>query len=159
MNIEEHIRQLYHQNTEFQRWFNNDLPEMVGVEAVNHFTESFQNEGFTDETLEKWQEVKRRSDPKRIDRAAASRPILTGDTGDLGRSIESKAQPGEVKITAATTAAGSDKDYAAAHNEGTTTAGRGNKTKIPKRQFIGKSAVLDKKIMDICERKIASILK
>lgn len=159
MDIQQHIKELYESSNEFKRWFDSDLPEMVGVEAVNHFTESFQNEGFTDTGLEKWTEVKRRIDPKRIDRAAASRKILTGDTGDLGRSIEAKAQPGEVKITADTTAAGSDKDYAAAHNDGTTTAGRGNSTTIPKRQFIGKSATLDKKILDICEKKIASILK
>jgi phage gpG-like protein len=151
MSPEEHIQKLNTAKAEFTVWFNSELPDIVGVEGVNHFKESFQDEGFTDETLEKWPQVKRRSNPKRVDRAAASRQILTGETGDLGRSVEYTAQPGEVKYK-------SDKDYAAAHNEGTTNAGRGNKTTIPKRQFIGKSKALDKKIHDISEKDGMRIL-
>lgn len=158
MDPKEHLRRLQQSNAEFQRWFNNDLPDIVGVEAVNFFEESFQNEGFTDEILEPWQEVKRRSNPTRPDRAAASRPILTGATGDLGRSIEYSSSPGEVRITANPTNVGSSKDYAAAHNEGTKTAGRNNNVTIPKRQFVGESKTLDKKIDNITEEKAMKIL-
>lgn len=158
MTPEEHIRRLRESNAEFKRWFDHVLPHLAGAEAVEHFKESFQNEGFTDEVLVKWQDVQRRTNPKRVDRAAASRPILTGSTGDLGRSIDYTAQPGEVVVKSDTMGAGSDKDYAAAHNEGTTTAGRNRNVTIPKRQFIGKSKALDKKIEDITTREVKKIL-
>ena len=59
-------------------------------------------------------------------------PILV-KTGRLWRSIRYKKEgDNAVRI-------GSDVEYAAAHNEGTTTAGRGNSTTIPQRQFIGPS--------------------
>lgn len=37
-----------------------EIKDILGTEAVNHFRESFQNEGFTDETLNPWKDVKRR---------------------------------------------------------------------------------------------------
>ena len=159
MNITEHLAELKKQKELFESFYNNELPTIVGVEAVNFFTESFENEGFTDEVLEPWQEVKRRQDPKRPDRAAASRKILTGDTADLGRSIEYTPEAGQVKITSDTVNAGSDKDYAAAHNEGTTTAGRNRNVTIPKRQFIGKSKKLDEIIDEKVVKRIKRILK
>ena len=126
-----------------------DAPVIIGKVATDHFKESFQNEGFTDQTLNPWKEVKRRQNPK-ITGAKASRKILTGDTGDLGESIKYRTIPGAAVIY-------SDKAYAEAHNEGTTTAGRGNKTTIPKRQFIGESATLDNKIEQEIERKLGLI--
>jgi phage gpG-like protein len=159
MTPEQFLQHLIDSETEFKRYFDNDLPTIVGVEAVNFYKESFQNEGFTDETLERWQDVKRRTEPTRPDHAAASRKILTGNTGDLGRSISYKPEPGQATIIADTTQAGSDKDYAAPHNEGTTTAGRGNKTTIPKRQFIGESATLNRKLDEIIEKEIKKILE
>lgn len=49
--------------------------------------------------------------------ADGQRRILTGRTGDLGRSIRWKTEPGRAVIY-------SDLPYAAAHNDGTTSAGR-----------------------------------
>jgi phage gpG-like protein len=81
-------------------------------------------------------------------------------TGNLRRSIEFDPEPGQVTITADTTrGAGSNADYASAHNEGTTTAGRNHSVTIPKRQFIGKSRTLDKKILRIIEEEAKKILK
>jgi len=151
MTIQEHIKQLQQSNKEFKEWFDNDLPRIVGVEAVNFFTESFQNEGFTNQTLVPWKEVKRRENP-RPDRAEASRKILSGKTGDLGRSIEYKSEPGHVTIF-------SELVYASAHNEGTTTAGRNRNVTIPKRQFIGDSETLDRKVEKIMEEGVKKILK
>jgi phage gpG-like protein len=159
MTPEEHIKKLMEQNAEFKIWFQNNLPHIVGIEAVNFFHESFQNEGFTDEVLEKWQEVKRRQNPKRPERASASRPILTGETGDLGRSIEYKIKDGDTVITADTVESGSEKDYASAHNEGTTNAGRNHNVVIPKRQFIGKSKKLDKIIVDKSTENLKRIIR
>lgn len=158
MTNEEFIEKLRRDNVEFKQFYDNDLPTIVGTESVNFYSESFQNEGFTDTILEPWQDVKRRTDPKRPDRAAATRKILTGATGDLGRSIEFSKGLNEVKITA-DAGVGSDKSYAAAHNEGTTTAGRNHNVVIPKRQFIGKSTKLNKIIMDITSKRVARILK
>lgn len=159
MNEQEFIKKLYTDSSEFRQFYDHELPDIVGNEAVSHFKDSFQDEGFTDETLEPWPEVKRRVNPPRVDRAAATRKILTGNTGDLGRSIEYKSEPDQVRITADTASVGSSKSYAAAHNEGTTNAGRGNRTTIPKRQFIGRSATLNRTIEDITEKRIITILR
>ena len=159
MTPEEHIKKLMEQSKAIENLNSRILPNLVGNEAKNFFTESFQKEGFTDETLEPWQDVKRRTNPKRPDRAAATRKILTGATGDLGKSIEYKAEPGQVTIISDTKGAGSDKDYAAAHNEGTTTAGRNRNVTIPKRQFIGKSATLDRKVLEIIKEEVDKVVK
>lgn len=141
MDGQEFANHLLKLSTEVENFINNDSPEIMGKLAVDHFKESFQDEGFTDAAFEKWDEVKRRLNPK-TKGAKASRKILTGDTGDLGMSIDyTNAANGEVTIY-------SDKAYAEAHNKGTDKAGRNNSTTIPKRQFIGDSEVLNQKITE-----------
>lgn len=131
---------------------NNDLPVVMGVTAVDFFKENFQNEGFTDASNVPWQEVKRRQDPN-VRGARATRKILTGDTGDLGESIEHQhTAPGETTIR-------SDKPYADAHNSGTTTAGRNHNVTIPQRQLIGESEQLDKLIEEEIESKLGNIFQ
>ncbi len=105
---------------------NHTLPVIVGKIAVDFYKESFQNEGFKNQALVKWAEVQRRgaNGHKVAKGARGTRKILTGNTGDLGESIEYEAGTATVKIK-------SDLVYAEAHNKGTTTAGRGNKTTIP----------------------------
>ena len=173
MTPEEHTKKLMEQSKAIENLNSRILPNLVGNEAKNFFTESFQNEGFTDETFDKWDKVKRWENPKNwtvITRgknkgkkrplcAAATRKILTGTTGDLGRSIEYKPEPGQVTIISDTKGAGSDKDYAAAHNEGTTTAGRNRNVTIPKRQFIGKSATLDRRVLEIIKEEVDKVME
>lgn len=131
------------------------LPVVIGKTASDFFTDSFQTESFTDEAAVKWQQVKRREDP-RAKGARGTRPILTGDKdvgGGLGNSISwDVTAPGEVTVR-------SDLPYASAHNEGTSTAGRSRSVVIPKRQFIGDSHVLNAKILDEIERKIAPLFE
>lgn len=43
-----------------EKYLKNDASTTIGVEAVNHFKESFEKQGFTDTSLEKWEEVERR---------------------------------------------------------------------------------------------------
>ncbi len=130
----------------------NELPTVVGRMAVDHFKENFQNEGFTDNSLEPWQEVKRRSG-NRTGSASDTRNILTGETGDLGRSINYDISgPGQITIS-------SDKPYASAHNEGTTNAGRNRNVTIPQRKFIGDSAALNDAIVKEIEETIDCIMK
>lgn len=129
---------------EIQNYIQNDLPDVVGMEAVNFFKQSFLDEGFTDKELVKWDDVKRRTEPRNPERASASRPILTGDTGDLMNSIKYEVDGTIIKVF-------SDSEYADAHNFGTDKAGRNKSTVIKKRQFIGESETLDKKILDAIE--------
>lgn len=105
-----------------------DAPRIVGVEGVNFIKDSFQKEGFEGKP---WKNVKRRTNPRKSQegKASSKRKILTGETGDLGDSIDYNADYNGVAFT-------TDVEYAQAHNEGTTTAGKGNKTTIPKRQFM-----------------------
>lgn len=129
---------------------NDDLPDILGQAAVDLFKQNFQDEGFFGSG---WKEVKRRQGGAKG--AAASRPILTGERGDLGRSIKYDAKEGRAEVY-------SDIPYAAAHNEGTKTAGRNHKVTIPKRQFIGDHKELDyaleKEITDFLDKQIESIL-
>ena len=60
-----------------------DIPDILGQAAVDAFKQNFQDEGFFGSG---WKEVKRRQGHAKG--AAASRPILTGPTGNLGRSID-----------------------------------------------------------------------
>lgn len=106
-----------------------EVPKVIGNRLVRAFKENFQNESFFGQP---WKDVKRRTNPtkKQAKSVDSRRKILTGRSGDLGRSIQFKISGGTVTII-------SDLPYSAAHNEGTHTAGRGNHTTIPKRQFMG----------------------
>ena len=113
-----------------------DAPLIIGNELVKAFKQNFQDEAFFGK---KWQDVKRRTNPPKKSKhpTDARRKILTGrNGGNLGRSIRKEVRDGSVRIY-------SDLPYSAAHNEGTTTAGRGRHTVIPQRQFIGRSKEVD----------------
>jgi len=137
------------QQAKLAQAINTDLPMAIGKKAVDLFTENFQKEGFQDNGPKPWKEVQRRT--RNVRGAAGSRKILTGKTGDLGRSIKYEVSPGKVTIY-------SDVIYADVHNEGLK-AGRGAGFTMPKRQFIGDSADLDKIIDDEIEKTLNNILK
>jgi phage gpG-like protein len=140
------------------------VPDIIGTESVNHFKESFQNEGFTDKSLDKWDEVKRRDSSSkwygfsanrknRYSEAATSRKILSGESKDLAESLDYSKIPGHVIIE-------SDKPYAEVHNEGRKAKVFGKKEfDMPKRKFVGPSEELDKKIDDKITRELDKILK
>lgn len=141
-----------------------DVAIITGKQAVDLFKENFQKESFNGKP---WQEVKRRQDSRnfkvlsrgknkgqsRAINASGSRKILTGETGDLGESIKYKYL-GNAQVSIF-----SDKPYAQAHNEGTTTAGRGNKTTIPRRQFMGPSPELDIIVKNEIEKQLKNLFK
>jgi phage gpG-like protein len=133
-----------------------DIPDIVGVEAVNHYKEGFQNEGFTDKSLDRWKEVKRRMGQGKG--ADATRKILTGRTGLLAESIEYTTEPGRVVVSANPLNVGAGTNYASVHNFGVTDAGRARNTTIPKRQFVGESEVLNRKIYDRIVAHLNSII-
>lgn len=113
-----------------QRQLSRDLPKKIGNLAVRMFKDNFQKESFFGRA---WKEVKRRLQGAKG--AAGIRKILTGPTGNLGRSIQFIPRDGSVTVE-------SDLPYSAAHNEGTTNAGRSHNVRIPQRQFIGEAPQL-----------------
>ncbi|GAB3734978.1 phage virion morphogenesis protein [Spirosoma lituiforme] len=118
-----------------------DAKTIIRVEAVKHFKQSFRDEGFTDDTLEKWPDISGKRKAQKRKRNGNLPPILT-DTGDLGNSITGEENSQGVTIS-------SDKAYAQRHNEGL--AG------MPKRQFMGPSKALDRKIMAKLDKGIGKI--
>lgn len=50
---------LHQKIKKIERYLEHSVPTIIGVEAVNHFKESFTNEGFTDTSIVKWDNVKR----------------------------------------------------------------------------------------------------
>jgi phage gpG-like protein len=124
-----------------------DLPDAIGFMAKQHFQSNFTRQGFDDS---KWQDVKRRKTGKGRDK---TRAILSGRTGRLKKSIHvDKATWNKVVIA-------TDRlDYAKIHNEGGR-AGRGLKSVIPKRQFMGDSPVLIARINKLITNTIDKAFK
>lgn len=114
------------------------LPVVVANTAKNHFLEGFRKGGFTDETFDPW--AKRKAKARRN----AGRAILV-DTGQLRRSIKTiTANFNRIEVGSTGT------KYAARHNQGL--------DGMPKRQFIGNSGQLRKKIRKIIQQQIKDIL-
>lgn len=108
--------------------------DAMGVLAANHFTTSFRNQGFTDESLQAWQPR------KRTERSRMGNRAILVKSGRLRRSIRTK-RFGLLAVKILT-----DVPYASVHNNGER-SGRGRGFKMPKRQFIGYSGVLNRKII------------
>lgn len=140
-----------------------DIKDMVGREAVDHYKESFKNEGFTDETLEPWKDVERR-DPEsdwyghnypvsKFSKERSTAKILKGKTSELRESIGYDKTENGVKITNAT-------PYARVHQFGLPAKIYGKKAFVmPARPFMGDSKVLKQKIKDNIRKKFNDIMK
>lgn len=162
-----------------QKYLEQDIYEVVGTEAVNHFQDSFQKGGFTDQNFEPWKEVERRKpespwfgfkyksksprpgQKKRnpdsttnFSQAATKRPILSGETQELMNSLQYQAKTGTRSVRIY-----SDKIYAQLQNEGGPMKifGKGGST-MPARKYMGASAVLTKRIQSEVKRDISRIL-
>ena len=161
---------------EAKEYIQNDVPLVIGTEAVNHFKASFQNEGFTDASLQKWAARKSKRPG-----GTNSQKILT-KSGELGDSPDYRVEGNTVIIY-------SDKVYAQIHNEGgeipvtpqmkkmfwakhyeakeagdTDAAEQykcmalAKKIVMPKREFIGNSQVLNEKIENKITKDLTRIL-
>lgn len=137
---------------EFKELFEKYAPTIAGKTAVSYFKKNFQNEAWG---RVKWQEVKRRTDPH-VKGAKATRKILTGETGDLARSIEIKSISNGQVVIWTSPSAFSKEPYGRVHNEGLR-AGRGKGFIMPKRQFMGESEELNALIISEIERKLKQI--
>lgn len=118
---------------EVDKFLKEDAVRLAASVFENQMSDAFQTESFNSQY---WQEVKRRTPGTSAYRyaqkrhpARLSRKILTGDTGDLGRSFHTEYTPHQATFT-------SDTVYGKVHNEGLK-AGRGQGFTMPKRQFIG----------------------
>jgi phage gpG-like protein len=110
----------------------NKMVEAAGVLAVNHFTKSFSDGGFTDESLERWK-------PRKRSERGKSRAILV-KSGRLRRSLRSR-RLGNLAVKIMT-----DVPYARVHNNG--------EGRMPKRQFIGYSGKLNRQIIAFLDKNI-----
>jgi len=148
---------LQNRMSELKIFIETKAPIIIGKEAVEYFKENFQTESWEGT---RWPEVQRRMptinrNGKTIKNyskgAAQSRKILTGTTGNLGRSIQYKFTTKEVTIF-------SDWKYAEVHNFGLR-AGRGAGFIMPQRRFIGESDKLTNRIVAKLETHTRTILK
>lgn len=179
MDMQEYNRQFQQRMTEIQEFVQgDDIKDIAGVEAVNHFQSSFDNEGFTDETLVPWDDVARR-DPEspwyghngfssggtkkkikkgntqlvgNFSQARATAKILRGETSELRNSITYKFTEKGVRVTSPT-------DYGRVHQFGMQSKIYGKGVfKQKARPFMGKSKLLKANIEDKIKRRFKEIL-
>lgn len=163
--FEKYLKKL---ETQYREFYVRHAPAIAAKVAVSFFKQSFQSESWE---RVKWKDVQRRQpawsrNGKMVKNpykgAALTRKVLTGETGDLGRSIQAdRSRTGNGKAVVWTdpkTFTRSDRIYAAVHNEGLK-AGRGKGFKMPKRQFMGQSETLNKLIVEEIERKLGEMIK
>lgn len=140
-----------------------DIKDIMGTEAVNHFNESFQNEGFTDETLTPWEDVKRRdkdspwhghsSQTGKFSAARTAAKILSGETGLLAASNYFVKTVNGVKIL-------NDAPYASVHQFGKQAFVYGKKEfTMTARPFFGKSVKMVGNIKSKIKKEITNIIK
>lgn len=138
-------------------------PLIAGRIAVSVFKRNFQTESFNGV---KWLEVQRRTEGTKAYKAAErrhparnSRKILTGDTADLGRSIEVKeAASGRAVVWTSPRAFSGREPYGQVHNDGLR-AGRGSGFIMPRRQFMGHTEELNDQVVKALEQQMAKIFK
>jgi phage gpG-like protein len=157
MTPEEFQRQLSDIKKNLTRFIQKGAPMIAAAKSASMFRENFQREHFFGE---RWKEVQRRmssvkrgkktvkNNAKGTDR---SRKILTGKTGNLGRSIQVRIKTSEAEVF-------SDAPYASVHNEGLT-AGRGRgKFRMPRRRFIGPHPKVDRAVLDTLQTELNKVL-
>lgn len=121
------------------------LPARVGNVAKNHFLQSFENEAFSYNSVgsDPWE--KRKTKTKQDKRTGKRRALLV-QSGALRRSIRVKSanwkaiRVGSYGIK-----------YATYHNNGT--------SRLPQRQFIGKSPLMEGKIRKLVSNEINKLSK
>jgi len=122
---------------------------LASNEAVNFFQDNFRRQGFLDRSVKPWKPRKKK-DP--------GRGILIGKGGGskLWNSIaKTSVNLGKKSVTIGIK--GDADKYASVHNYGLM-SGRGEGFKMPKRQFIGESKVLNKKIIRLIDKRLRKIM-
>ena len=125
--------------------FERTIPRRVGNLALNHFLKSWDDEAFSDATEGSNPWAKRKTSTKR-DRTTGLKRGLLVQSGDLRRSMRVKRPATFQKIAVGSYGI----KYATFHNKGT--------AKLPKRQFVGSSRVLNNKIHRLIKNELKRIL-
>ncbi|WP_372747097.1 phage morphogenesis protein [Lutibacter sp.] len=165
MNEWDFIRDIARQTKELEEFLENDLLDIMEVEGLNHFEDSFEKQGWDDSGVKDWKARKtvdkrgrditryrtnkrgKLGDLNSYGRKNDGRAILTGhSTGGnkLKNSLKARQISGGIEFS-------SDKPYAQRHNEGL--------NGMPKRQFMGASKALDKKIKRKIDKQLNQIFK
>lgn len=164
MDLQEFARLFPQKMKELQAFVeSDDIKDIAGVEAVNHFKSSFDNQGFTDKTLEPWEDVKRRDQDNqwyghsgqtgKFSQARTSAKILSGETGELADGIYYRYTDTGVRITSPTA-------YGRVHQFGMQAMIYGKKAfQMIARPFMGKSVLLKTNIENKIKREIIKIIK
>ena len=147
MSPDEFLNNIRQSSDKIASAFERRIPLMVGNAGKSHFKSNFQKGGFVDHNLKKWKPAKRIGKAKG---AKGQYGTLLSARNYLYNSINYRFLPYQVIIFTRV-------PYAIVHNEGLR-AGRGKGFKMPKRQFIGDSAVLNKQISEIIDKELSNIL-
>lgn len=163
MNLQEFARLFPQKMKELKDFVEgDDIKDILGVEATNHYKESFDNEGFTDEQLVKWDDVERRDGQSawyghsgqtgKFSQARTTAKILSGETGELANSLSYKHTDRGVRVTSPTA-------YGHVHQFGKLAKIYGKKSfQMPARPFMGKSVLLKTNIESKIKREIIKIM-
>ena len=149
MTPQQFQKQLQKHQKDLTEAFRRTIPVKIGVEMEHHFRDNFRKGGFVDGGLHRWKPAKRINQAKG---ASGQYGTLLSSRNHLYNSIKHRWEPYTAIVE-------TDVPYARAHNEGTNNAGRGHKTRLPKRQFIGDSRELNRKVQDLIRRETDKIMK
>jgi phage gpG-like protein len=144
----------------------NKLPAIASTEAVNFSKERFRDQNWVDNTTQAW--------PKRTNDKKPGRAVLV-KTARLKRSIR------KVSVTSDSAIIGPDVPYAQAHNDGfrgrvkqnvrshtrhtkrgevqVRSHSRSANINLPRRRFIGASAILDKRLTRVMTAHLIRAIK
>lgn len=129
-----------------------DLPYNVSEELQEFTEENFRKEEFQDKSSTKWSA---RKNDRESGKVRKERRGLLVESSYMKNSIETEVRGMDVSIGINDPAVA---EYAKVHNEGLK-AGRGAGFNMPKRQFLGESAVLDGRIEKLVDDKLDKIFK
>ena len=163
MNLSDLRDRLRRKADDIRQYLEGDAKHIVGQTAVDHFRKSFDDQGYTDEPLNPWQEVERRKpespwyghsgETGRYSPERTKAPILTGETGELQEAIRYAPIPGGVRVS-------DEKPYGHIHNYGGPTKVYGKTPFVmPRRQFMGPSKALTRQLKERITRDLTRILK
>ncbi|MBR8713030.1 phage virion morphogenesis protein [Porphyromonas levii] len=164
MDISKFSEQFSEKMREVQAYIDGDeVRELMAGIAIEHFRESFRNEGFADEQLNPWAEVERRKPESswyghsgqtgRFSLARTTAKILSGETGHLSNAFSyARTKEGIVVRNTA--------PYARVHQYGLKAKVYGKKEfAMPKRPFMGASKRMAQEIRQEVINDIKELLK
>lgn len=166
MDISDFAKQFPDKMKEASDYLKSDACKITMSEmAIQHFEDSFEKQGFTDEQPEPWAEVERRKpespwyghisskQQKYFSQARTTAKILTGSSGALSKSFGSELTATGVKIF-------NSSPYAAVHQFGGMAKIYGKKAfKMIARPFVGHSKLMKREIEEELARNVVKILK